>query len=608
MPKKYDYAGWSKEDLIKRVHELEKRKKYGLVWDEEREPEKVVLQCKKELPVLKEVKGKEIKNDPDKPTHILIEGDNYHALSVLNYTHENSVDVIYIDPPYNTGEDEFKYNDKYVNAEDGYRHSKWLSFMEHRLKLAKNLLKNDGVIIIHIDEHELDNLYLLLSSPELFGEKNNLGRIIWDKRNPKGDSKGVSVLNETILIFAKNRDEFLNLENAVIRPKPNAQKILDKAKRLYSKLGKKGIPDEITEVIKPFDFPKHIIQEFEVEYDLELINKEFKYWIDKQDYSTGEKAYKFIDEKGDVYRGVSMAWPNKKKAPDDYFIPITHPVTKKPCPIPKRGWRNPPSTIKKLLDDGRILFGKDESKQPERKYLLKENMLENVPSIYSFGSSDEKFFQELNINFPYAKPVNVAKYLISNIYPNPSIVVDFFAGSGTALHAVAEINKENNKDTKCILVTNNENNICEEICMPRINSILNGYNKTNGDTINGINENVKYYKTDFVNSKPIDINKEKLTKQSVEMLCLRESTFESVLEDGSIKIFQNKEKYTAILFDQLAIPKLKEIIKDYDKPVQVYIFSLGDDDFADEFADMKNKVTVKSIPAAILRVYRRIFK
>ena len=103
MPKKFNYSNWSKEELVKRIRELEKRKKYGLVWDEEREPEQVVLQCKKELPVLREVK--EIKNDPDKPTHILIEGDNYHALSVMSYTHENSVDLIFIDPPYNIGGD-----------------------------------------------------------------------------------------------------------------------------------------------------------------------------------------------------------------------------------------------------------------------------------------------------------------------------------------------------------------------------------------------------------------------------------------------------------------------------------------------------------------------
>ena len=123
MPKKYDYSNWTNEELINRIHELEKRKKYGLVWDEEREPEEVVLRCKKELPVLKEVKEKEIKTDPSKPTHILIEGDNYHALSVLSYTHEKRVDVIYIDPPYNTGSGDFKYNDKWINVEDSYRHS-----------------------------------------------------------------------------------------------------------------------------------------------------------------------------------------------------------------------------------------------------------------------------------------------------------------------------------------------------------------------------------------------------------------------------------------------------------------------------------------------------
>ena len=102
MTKKIDYTKYSKEELIAEITEIKKRKKYGLVWDEERDLEEVVTQCKKELPVLKEVKNKAIINDPDKPTHILIEGDNYHALSVLNYTHQNAIDVIYIDPPYNS--------------------------------------------------------------------------------------------------------------------------------------------------------------------------------------------------------------------------------------------------------------------------------------------------------------------------------------------------------------------------------------------------------------------------------------------------------------------------------------------------------------------------
>ena len=126
---------------------------------------------------MEEDKNKEIVTDKEKPVNILIEGDNYHALSVLNYTHKGKVDVIYIDPPYNRGTgDHFIYNDKIVDKEDAYRHSKWLSFMEKRLKLAKNLLKNSGVIFISIDDNEFSQLELLCD--DIFGEKNNIASLI----------------------------------------------------------------------------------------------------------------------------------------------------------------------------------------------------------------------------------------------------------------------------------------------------------------------------------------------------------------------------------------------------------------------------------------------
>ena len=164
LAQKPDYSKWSKEDLIKRIEALEKRKKYGLVWDEEREPEKVILDCKEKLPVLKEIKTREIKTDPNKPTNILIEGDNYHTLSVLNYTHAKKVDVIYIDPPFNTGARDWMYNNNYVDINDAYRHSKWLSMMCYRLKIAKNLLKYTGVLICAIDDNEFYRLGALLES------------------------------------------------------------------------------------------------------------------------------------------------------------------------------------------------------------------------------------------------------------------------------------------------------------------------------------------------------------------------------------------------------------------------------------------------------------
>jgi adenine-specific DNA-methyltransferase len=163
------YDSYTREQAIEELRKLEKRKKYGLVWEEEKTMEKFESDAVGKLPVLVEDKTKEIKTDDDKPTHILIEGDNFHALSVLNYTHAKSIDVIYIDPPYNTGSKDWKYNNDFVAEKDTFRHSKWLSFMSNRLKLAKKLLKPKGVLICTIDENEHATLGLLLQ--ELFFDR-----------------------------------------------------------------------------------------------------------------------------------------------------------------------------------------------------------------------------------------------------------------------------------------------------------------------------------------------------------------------------------------------------------------------------------------------------
>jgi adenine-specific DNA-methyltransferase len=170
-----------KQEIVRLKKELKKKKKYGLVWEEKNED--VVEQCKEKLPVLKEVKGKEIITDESMPMNILIEGDNYHALSVLNYTHEKKIDVIYIDPPYNTGARDWKYNNDYVESNDAYKHSKWVSMMYERLKLAKKLLSNEGIIITAIDEYEVHNIRHLLD--QVFGEENKLG-MVTVLHNPKG--------------------------------------------------------------------------------------------------------------------------------------------------------------------------------------------------------------------------------------------------------------------------------------------------------------------------------------------------------------------------------------------------------------------------------------
>src|SRR5690606_8668492 len=181
---------------------------------------------------------------------------------------------------------------------------------------------------------------------------------------------------------------------------------------------------------------------------LDVVNDEFNEWIKCQDFSGGEKMYNKIDKNGDVFRGVSMAWPNKKKAPKEYFIPLIHPKTGKECPVPERGWRNPPETMKDLLEKELILFGEDEKKQPERKYLLKENLYENIPSVIGFGGSDDDFFKKLGLEFDNPKPHKFVKQFIEPLIGKDDIVLDYFAGSGTLGHAIVELNKDDGGNRK----------------------------------------------------------------------------------------------------------------------------------------------------------------
>lgn len=293
-----------------------------------------------------------------------------------------------------------------------------------RLRLAKDLLADDGVILINMDENEIDNLQKLCS--EVFGKSNDLGTIIWDKRNPKGDAKGISYQHEYILVYAKNKVVFTETCK-MQRPKKNAASIIKKANQLFSKIS--------------------------LTYTLDDANADFAAWMRTQsDFSGGEKAYNKIDENGDVYRPVSMAWPNKKKAPDDYFIPLIHPITGKPCPVPDRGWRNPSSTMKKMMDEGRILFGKDETTIPNSKYLLKENMYENIPSLLYFGGSDTDLLAKLNIPFDTPKVVSICQEHIASFMGQDDIVVDFFSGSATIAHAILQQNADDGGHRKFILV------------------------------------------------------------------------------------------------------------------------------------------------------------
>lgn len=388
--------------------------------------------------------------DFDNTENIYIEGDNLDTLKLLQETYLGKVKLIYIDPPYNTGSDAFVYDDdssigseefsersgqydengnllfdiRNNNESNGRFHTDWLNMMYPRLKLAKDLLSAEGLILINMDENELTNLQRICN--EIFGEDNNLGTIIWDKRNPKGDARGISYQHENILLYARDKVSFLS-KCKVQRPKKNAEAILKKASQLFSKKS--------------------------LDYTIDDINKDFSNWIRNQkDFSGGEKAYNKIDEEGNVYRPVSMAWPNKKKAPDDYFIPLIHPITNKPCPLPDRGWRNPSSTMNDMLKHNLILFGKDESTIPNSKYLLKDNMYENIPSLLYYGGSDTAMLEEFGVPFDTPKVVDVCKEHILALTTGNDIIMDFFSGSATTAHAVIQANADDGQHRQFIMV------------------------------------------------------------------------------------------------------------------------------------------------------------
>jgi adenine-specific DNA-methyltransferase len=559
------YEDYTREELIAELKKLSKRKKYGLVWEEERTLEKFERESDGKLPVLIEDQGKEIITDPVKPVNILIEGDNYHALSVLNYTHHKSIDVIYIDPPYNTGNNDFKYNDRFVDREDTYRHSKWLSFMSKRLKLAKNLLKDTGVIIISIDDNEVMNLKLLCD--EIFFE-NNFISLLPTIMNLKGnqDEFGFAGTHEYTLVYAKNKqkaqiNEF-NIDDEEIG------EWFEDENGMY----KKGANLKSTGA----NAPRH--KRPNLYYPIFVTPKNKVYVTDNNQkiHSNDIAVYPKTD-------GMEMSWRWEKKK-----------IKNEPFNIIVVNDNGTPSIYKKQ----RPKLGDLPSKKPKTIFYKPE---------YSSGNGTSQlkdFFGEKVINNP--KPLQLIKDLLFITGNSDSIFLDFFAGSGTTAQAIMELNKEDGGNRQFILCTNNENNICTDVCYPRIKKVIEGYKNGKGVKVKGLGDNLKYYRTDFVGSEPSHRNKKLLTQKSVETICIKENTFTEELNRKSYFIFSNIDRYTAILFDELKLSEFTKEISKLVKPVSVYIFSLDGDDYKEEFETLKNDITLCAVPEAILKVYRRI--
>jgi adenine-specific DNA-methyltransferase len=294
----------------------------------------------------------------------------------------------------------------------------------------------------------------------------------------------------------------------------------------------------------------------------------------------------------------------------------------------QRVWDYPKDSMDKLIEGGDIdylkekngkisLYKKDRTNKGMRpKSLWLDAKYDS--SAYGAGLLKSMFNNDRIFDYPKSLYAVIDAIFVSSAKRKNVIVLDFFAGSGTTGHSVLEMNKEDGGNRQFILCTNNENNICTDVCYPRVKKVIEGYRDSKGRKIERLGGNLKYFKTSFVDSEPTDKNKKKLTQQATEMLCIKEGTFEPVptyakastgrLDQKDFKIFKNSDRYTGIIFDQLAIPEFKKAIKDVKGKISIYVFSLSDETFDEEFVDVKQKVKLSPIPEAILRVYRRIFR
>lgn len=548
--------GLSNDERSSLIGLLREHKKYGLVWEDK--PEDVEERLRESLPVLREVKDKAIlSDDPDAPNHILIEGDNLEALTALSYTHEGKIDVIYIDPPYNTGNKDFVYNDSLVDSEDSYRHSKWLSFMNKRLKIAKKLLSDKGVIFISIDDNEQANLKLLCDS--IFGKDNFCGEFIWRKKSGGGQTDIYFVTEHEFVFVYQKSSTF--------------------------------------------------------------------HWLDPTE-TMSEADFSFKDEKGSYNTVKLEKWgssAHKEDRPSMYF-PILTPEGKDYFPVAPDGapgrWRVGLERMKSLIKNTDIEW---KNGIPYEKIYYDPNkakvkVYKSRSILYHIGETGDgsKLLTDIlggKDRFDNPKPVSLVQELLS--HNSASIILDFFAGSGTTLHATMQLNAEDGGHRQCILVTNNENNICEEVTYERNKRVIQGYTTPKGVKVDGLKRNtLRYYKTDYISRDRTQKNMRDLVAAATDLLSIKEDLYEEQKTFGRFKLkphlaryFNDGNKHMMIIYREELIDEIAAEIKNLDfggKRLKIYVFSPGRYPFTDNFSEVEDKVELVALPAAIYDAYQRV--
>lgn len=493
-------------------------KKYGLVWESHEEAVDIKMQT--HIPVFTEDTEKEIAAVPDGAYNFLLEGDNLHSLYLLEKTHKGRIDVIYIDPPYNTGNRDFVYDDVFVDKNDSFAHSKWISFMFKRLAIARRLLSDNGVIFISIDNNELSSLKMVCD--ELFGELNFVDIISWFKKaSPSNDAQFFSNDTEYILVYAKDKTTW----------RPNR---------------------------------------------LPLNEKQMKYYQNPDD-----------DPRGAWNSATYTCNKSKLERPNLYY-PIKNPFTGEMVyPKETAVWKYSKEQTKSLQEDGRLFWGKDgTAKYPRiKKYLFEHegvvnrNMWHYDDVNHTQGATAE--LKEFGISgFATPKPVKLITRILQISTDKESIILDFFAGSGTTAQAVLELNQQDGGHRGFILCTNNENNICTEVTYPRVKTVITGRREDGSEYSDGIPANLKYYRTDFV-ARDEEYLSDALLEHITEMIQL----------EHAVKI--DNKRYVMILDEENA-DDLAEHISDY--PELKAIYAAKDVLFTTEQQTALNGIPIHIIP------------
>jgi len=559
------------EILRQRVAELEASASLGLNWRDM--PEAVERLLVEEVPILSHDSSLDVEGAlPEKSAHVMIEGDNLHALFTLQATHKGAVDVIYIDPPYNTGK-EFIYNDKIVDLENQWRHSAWLSFMQKRLNLAFDLLKVTGVIIISIDDNEQARLKLLCDA--IFGENAFLGSIIRATNSTKSMSNYLSINYDHTLVYAKNR----NAIDALVKATGKWEVLKNNVKEYQAaikKLQKRKLSnDEITAELKELtNYPRFV----------DFVN----YW--------------YVDNRG-VYRKGDLGGVTKGNK-----TPLFNPITKKDDPVPPGGYRFSEEKLKELVADDRIHFH-DDGSLPTIKRYLDENPKQRPKGIMSDDQRpDYNMLSAMGIDFDNPKQLTFIKRILS-IFPSDALFLDFFAGSGTTMHAVLELNAEDSGRRRCILVTNNENEICREVTHVRIKSLLSGvWADGNHDPLPG---SLRFYSTSFMaRKKNPDAMRMDLASHTIDLVAVREMVSETREVSHDLAMLYSEDRSIAVVpsidADHREVHKIASGLAIADLPRRAYLFTWNDFGIEAEIAELWPDWEVEPLPADMLAELRKL--